>query len=347
MLPAPLPDRPASPRDILVPCGGKWVGAILALKQAQTEVPALAGGRVLVADREALTPAGCFADGRFQVPGVADPGYVDALLAICRREGVRVVVPLLDIDLDRLCHHLERFAAIGTHVVCPPPELTALCLDKDRFDAFCGDEGLPVPRRVSVDALDGAAYPLFGKRLRGFGSIGAGVVRSATEARAMHAAAPSIFQEVVDAEEVSVDVYINRDGALVARVPRQRDKVVGGEAQRSHTLTDPAVIALADATARALAKRGLRGPANIQLFLSAPHRLIEVNTRLGSCTVLSNAATGGRIYRAILEEACGGLATGDPDDYEAGLHIYRYTGDVFHRGAVAVGAAPPLPGAGR
>ncbi|MCO4769968.1 MAG: ATP-grasp domain-containing protein [Deltaproteobacteria bacterium] len=330
-------------RNILVPCGGKWVGAIMALKAAQAEVPELAGGSVFVADREALTPAGCFADGNFVVPSVADEDYIDALLSICERADIRVIVPLIDIDLDRQSPHLARFEAIGTTVVTPPEHLVQLCLDKNQFDAFCEEEGLPVPRRVHVGDLASASFPLFGKRLRGFGSIGAGVVKDAAEARAMEEVAPSIFQEVIDAEEVSVDVFINRDGKLIARVPRQRDKVIGGEAQRSHTLTDPAVLALADRTAEALARRGLRGPANIQLFLSDPLTLIEVNTRLGSCTVLSNAATGGRIYRSVLLEACGGTAEGDPDDYNPKLHIYRFTGDVFYEGESMVSAAPPVP----
>ena len=48
--------------------------------------------------------------------------------------------------------------------------------------------------------------------------------------------------------------------------------------------------------------------------------------------MLSNAATEGRLLRHVLEEATGGTASDDRDDY-GGLSIYRYTGDVFHRGA--------------
>ena len=327
-------------RSVLVTCGGKWVGMVLALKQALSEVPALAGGRLIVADRDELTPAGCFADARFQVPGINDPDYIDALVELCAREGVCALVPLIDIDMRRLAPAADRFAAVGTHLVSPTVDLVDLCLDKERFHHFCVDAGLSVPRAFSGDDLDEASFPLFFRRRNGFGSIGSGRADTLEEARAALQDAELVFHEFVDAGEVSVDAYINRDGNCTVRVARVRDKVLGGEAQRSHTIDDPATLSLADATIDALAAQGLRGPLNVQMFLSDPRQLIEVNTRLGSCTVLSNAATGGRLLRSLLSECAGGTAEGDRDDYQRDLWIYRYTGDVFHAGPQPVRFSP-------
>lgn len=327
-------------RDVLVTCGGKWVGMVLALKQAQSEVPALAGGRTLVADRDELTPAGCFADARFQVPGINDPGYVDALVELCEREGVRALVPLIDIDMRRLAPAADRFAAVGTHLVSPTVDLVDLCLDKERFHGFCVEHDLSVPRAFSAQDLHEATFPLFYRRRQGFGSIGSGRADDLAEARAALEETELVFHQFVDADEVSVDAYINRDGRCVVRVARVRDKVVGGEAQRSHTIDDPKTLALADATIDALAAAGLRGPLNVQMFLSEPRQLIEVNTRLGSCTVLSNAATQGRLLRSLLAECAGETAEGDRDAFQRDLWIYRYTGDVFHTGPTPVRFSP-------
>jgi carbamoyl-phosphate synthase large subunit len=322
--------------NVLVPCGGKWVGMVLQLQAALGD-----RGKVLVADRDVLTPAGCFSADSFRVPGIADPGYHAALLQICKEQDVGVLVPLLDIDLDRLAPHLDEFAAVGTKLISPPPRLVDLCLDKVQFDDFCRANDLSVPPRWTADALDDAPFPLFYRRRRGFGSIGAGLAETLEDARRALADCPDlIFHEVVTGEECSVDCYINADGHCTVRVPRVRDKVVGGEAWRSHTIEDPAVAALADRTVAALAREGLRGPLNIQLFRGDSPSLIEVNTRLGSCSVLSNQASGGRILASILTEAGGDVADGDPDDYERELWIYRYLGDVFHQGPTMRAAFP-------
>lgn len=331
--------------NVLVPSGGKSVGMLLQLKQAVRGVPSLRDARVMIADRAPVTPAGSFADASFVVPEVGHAAYVDELLRICRDHDVRVLLPAIDIDLDRLAPHVHEFAAAGTTLVCPPPALVELCLDKERFAAFCREEDLPHPRSYPSDALPPDRFPLFFKRRRGFGSIGSGVCRSSEDAALVLARDPDVvFQELVEAPEVSVDVFVSRAGRCTTRVPRQRDKVVGGEAQQSHTVRSTALAGLADRTVAALVRRGLRGPLNIQVFWADEPVLIEVNTRLGSASILSNAATGGRYFTDVLRDACGDGCDGDPDDYVDGLWLQRYWGDVIHDGARTLdGHPPPVP----
>jgi carbamoylphosphate synthase large subunit len=92
---------------------------------------------------------------------------------------------------------------------------------------------------------------------------------------------------------VSVDAYISHSGKCIVCVQRIRDKVVAGEAYRSHTVNIPAVRDLAMRTIEALFKLGLRGPLNVQIFACDPPVLIEVNARLGSASVFSSVACGG------------------------------------------------------
>ena len=134
-----------------------------------------------------------------------------------------------------------------------------------------------------------------------------------------------------------------RDGRCLVRVPRLRDKVVGGEAQQTHTLRCPPVAELADRTIAALVGRGMHGPLNIQIFGGPEPVLIEVNTRLGSASVLANAATEGRLFTAVLADACGYGIHGDPDDYVEGLWLQRYWGDIVHDGRRLLRSHPPSP----
>src|SRR5262249_10197279 len=142
-LPAPVTDRrlnkraclgnKMTARNVLVTCGGTAVGTGLQLKQALRDVPPLRDGEGFVAGRAALTPASYFADAALVVPAVDHPSYVAHLLDLCRQHAVRVLIPIMDIDLDRLAPHLQQFTDQGTTVVCPSPRLVELCLDKRLF----------------------------------------------------------------------------------------------------------------------------------------------------------------------------------------------------------------------
>jgi len=313
---------------------------VLQLKQAMSTVPALRGGRILIADRAPLTPAGCFADGALVVPPVEHSEYVDNLLEVCCTHGVRVVLPIIDIDLLRLAPHAGRFTGAGTTLVCPPPEVVDLCLDKTRFAAFARECKLPHPRTYSPDELTGDLFPLFMKRRMGFGSIGAGLCRSLSDAkRALQQDPDLIFQEYVNNTEISVDAFVSRTGRCTVRVPRVRDKVIGGEAVQTHTIRSERIVDLENRALAALGARGLRGPANVQLFTGDSPTLIEVNPRLGSASVLSNVASDGRLFTSVLGEACGQTHDGDPDAYRE-LSLYRFLGDVFHDGLRPVGLLP-------
>lgn len=329
------------PRNLLVTCGGKWAGIVLQLREAMARIDAFRGGRIVVASSDDLTPAGCFADSTHIVPPIRDPAYVDRLLEICRTETVRAVVPLIDLDLERLAPHLARFAALGTTVLCPPPELVDLGMDKLRFARFADTHQLAHPPTWLRAEIPAGAFPVFAKRRRGFGSIGGRICRSADEALAAEVdGSELIFQPHIAAPEVTVDCYIARSGQCIVCVPRMRDKVVAGESYKTHTIRDSVVSDLAGRTVAALAAAGLRGALNVQLFATTPPLLLEVNTRLGSAVVLSNAAVRGRLLDALLLEAAGGTAEGDPADYAADLSLSRFLGDVIHEGARVVSVTP-------
>jgi carbamoyl-phosphate synthase large subunit len=325
----------------MVTCGGKWVGMVWHLRRAMAAVRALRDGAVVVADMAGTTPAGCFAGRQVVVPPIADPGYVPALLAACRAHAVRVLVPIIDLDLNRLAPHRGDFEAVGTKVVCPPPDLCDLCFDKSRFQGFAEEEELNPPRAYRPDEVEAAVYPLFYKRRLGFGSIGAGVARSPDAMREALARDPDlVVQEFVDAPEASVDAVVTPSGRCAVRVQRMRTKVVGGEAWHSVTVRSEPVRDLADRATSALAQRGLRGPLNVQVFCSDPPRINEVNPRLGSASVFSNFACDGRLFRAVLAGACGEEVDGDPEDYRVGLQLRRFLGDVYFDDRGVLGIVP-------
>lgn len=327
--------------NILITCGGKWVGHVLQLRRAMADVPELAGGKVFVADRAAVTPAGEFADKSFVVPSVDDPRYIYALLQLCRRHQVRVLVSVVEFDVACLAHHKEAFAEIGTHAVVPPATVAGLCFDKRQFHQTALAAGLPVPRMWTAKDLDEAEFPVFAKPSRGYGSIGAQLCRYRTEAEVLAGRRKDlVFTSYLRGEELSIDALIGRNGRCLAAVQRVRDQVVGGEAYRSHTVFREEAEAISHQVIKLLAEHGHFGPVNIQVILGEESGVIDVNPRLGSAVLLSNMATRGRLFCTLLHEACGREMTGDPNDYLRDLSLYRFLGDVFYQGSQVVGVFP-------
>lgn len=331
-----------APRSsVLITCGGKWVGMVLQMRQAMNEVRELASGSLVVADLSTVTPAGYFADRSITVPPINDDSYVEHLLDCCAQEDIRVIVPLIDIDLKRLAPHKSGFADDGTTLVSPLPSIVELAFDKVLFEAFAVEHGIGCLRRVPLEGLADARYPLFAKRRRGFGSVGSVVCATPAEAQAAYSEDSGLmFQPLVEADEYSIDAFVNNSGECTVRVPRIRSKVVGGEAQITRTGGPKAVVELAAMTIARLAEIGMRGPLNVQIFASNPPVLLEVNPRLGSASVLSNMASGGRLFRSVLAAACGRTTVGAPEEYIDGLELYRFSGDVFHRDDAVVAAFP-------
>ena len=82
--------------NVLLTCAGQRVDIVQAFRDALAEGPH--HGRVLVSDLDPLSPALFHADGVVVLPPVDDPGYGAAVAEACRREGVRAVLPLTDLD---------------------------------------------------------------------------------------------------------------------------------------------------------------------------------------------------------------------------------------------------------
>lgn len=64
-----------------------------------------------------LAPAGYESDQCFQVPRVIDEHYPDRLLAICKENDVRVIIPTIDTELLVLAKYKEIWKAQGIDII--------------------------------------------------------------------------------------------------------------------------------------------------------------------------------------------------------------------------------------
>lgn len=264
------------PVNVLITAASRRVPLVNAFRAA---LKRQGGGRIVVTDVNALSPAVYSGDRAYLVPLTTDRNYLDELLAICEAERIDMLVPTIDDELQVFGAARDRFAAAGVRVVVSPPSTTGLCADK--FDT-CRElrrKGIPaaesfLPSMLPADPV----LPLFIKPRCGRGGVGAVAVRNRRELDFFLGYVPNpVVQEYLTGPEFTIDVLCDFSGVPLSIVPRERVLVRAGVIDRGRTVNDPALIELAMACTNALP---FSGPINIQCRVhNGQPTVFEINPR--------------------------------------------------------------------
>ncbi len=281
------PDSPsARPRVLITGVGGPS-GVCLLQALARRPVTLLAGdidpygaGLYLVdADRRVILLRG------------DDERFADSILALCVRESVDVLVPTVDSELIPLGARRAEFEQAGVRLVLAPLQTLEICLDKWALHRRC-DGQVRTPDTVLVDeAFDPASAPLpaIVKPRVGSGSRGIHRADHVGQLEPLERDGSLLVQELLPGAEYSLDVLANRDGRVIAVVPRERLKVDSGIAVTSRTLHDDRLETIGREIAELI---GLTGVANVQVKLDVHGEpaLLEVNPRFPGTMALTVAS---------------------------------------------------------
>lgn len=147
--------------------------------------------RVVCFDARADTP-GMYRGHRARLlPKLSAPGYRAALLEACEQEGLQVLIPGLDPELEPLAAMSEDLRTIGCTVIGSSTEVNRLLFDKERSSAFFQAFGLPFARTVPLERveelLDLDGFPLLLKPRSGSASRGVRVVFGQAELKELAA----------------------------------------------------------------------------------------------------------------------------------------------------------------
>ena len=93
-------------------------------------------------------------DKAYPVPRGDDPGYVNALLEICKNEKIDVLLPVMSVELNALAENRDRFAEVGTKVSVSDPAALAIANDKRKLLDFIKEQGLPCADYYSVGSME-------------------------------------------------------------------------------------------------------------------------------------------------------------------------------------------------
>src|SRR5689334_17315104 len=223
-----------------------------------------------------------FCDRFYKVPKAVDPQYIPCLLQICASEGVQILFPIIDIELEVLAGVRELFRAHGIHVWVSCPETVLTCNDKYQTYQFFRRHDIATPQTWTADeALAQIAdlrCPLVVKPAQGVSSIGVFVVHTLPElTSALEQGDQPLVQEYLPGREYTVDVLMDEESRPIAVVPRERIEVKAGISYKGRTVHHESLMTEATRIAAAL---GIQGPCNIQCRVPDAHPVFfEVNPR--------------------------------------------------------------------
>ncbi|MFT4193566.1 ATP-grasp domain-containing protein [Ottowia sp.] len=228
---------------------------------------------------------------RLVLPRGDAPGFADEALTACRARGIQALVSTVDAELVPLALRRADFEAAGIQLPLSPLDTLRLCRDKLALLAHLhGVVPVPVHAVLTEAPFDlPAPLPWFAKPRGGSGSRDLTLLETREALAALPRDGSLLVQEYLPGEEYSVDVYVRRDGEVVAAVPRERMKTDSGIAITARTVRVPEVV---DAAVCAARGAGIRYVANVQFRRGADgvFKLLEINPRFPGTLPLTTAA---------------------------------------------------------
>lgn len=249
-------------------------------------------------------------DSAYRVPETADdPDYRERLLDIVQRERPHLIIPGRDEELGILAELACAPAWHGIRVLAPPLALVPVFNDKQETACFAAREGLPFAATACTEKevatlVETCGFPLVVKpRSGGHASKGVRIVADGEQLRAARSLGDMLVQECLAPETITgpgdflpgtgaplqfavrdlrhaAEWLIDDDGQVIS-MEGVVSRTEGPLSVHMRLTDDAALLEVAGNYARALARAGHRGVANIQGKRLADGRFVpfELNGR--------------------------------------------------------------------
>lgn len=208
--------------------GGHGEQILKALRMASTDY------EIVGSDMSPISSGLAAVDHPYLLPPAADADYLPALLAVCRKHGVRALFHGSEPELRVMSARREEIRAAGIFLPINPPDVIAVCMDKLRTMEALESRGFNVPayRRVRhlEDALAFGRLPAVLKpSVGGGGSANTTIVQTEGELACAVTQMLAVFPEfliqayvgTVD-QEFTVGVLTDMDGNLLNSIGVKR-----------------------------------------------------------------------------------------------------------------------------
>lgn len=288
-------------------------------------------GNVICTDMSNLAPSIYEADKYYIVPRMTEPGYLDVILDICKKEKIDGVLSLIDPELSLLAENKEKFATVGTTVIGSSYELCEMSLDKFKMYKWLTDHGYKCAKSYMnkeeffSDVEAGKAkYPVFVKPARGSASIAISKVYDKETVELLFAHGEGLMiQEFLDGQEIGADVYIDMiTGEIVSIFTKKKILMRAGETDKAESFKDEKLF---DLIKKFVFEAGYRGQIDIDIFdVNGEHYISEVNPRFGGGYphAYESGADHMKLIVNNLEGKTNECVVGE--NYEVGTYMMKY-----------------------
>lgn len=287
-------------------------------------------GKVIATDMSTIAPAIYEADKYYIVPRITEPGYIDIILDICKKENISGVLSLIDPELSLLAENEDKFKAVGTTVIGSSYELCERALDKMQMFQWLRSHGYNCAKsyvdknEFFADVKTGKAnYPVFVKPVRGSASIAISkVFDNETVDLLFNHSDNLIIQEYLDGQEIGADCYIDLlSGELVSVFTKKKIVMRAGETDKSVSFKDEKLFELIK---KFVNESGWRGQIDIDIFeINGEYYISEVNPRFGGGYPHAYEC-GADHMKLIVNNLTGIVNSGVIGNYKENVYMMKY-----------------------
>lgn len=314
---------------LMISSAGRRVGLLQCFRNSAAELGV--DLTVMACDANPEMSSAChLADRRERVPPANAPGYADALLAICERWGIDLLVPTIDTELPALARARPRFAASGVMVAISDAALVDIARDKLATARHFADHNVPTPASARIeDVLTigwTSGWPVIVKPRGGSASRAISIAERESDLPRRWDE-PMLVQRLLRGAEYTINLYFDRRSVMRCAITHARLQVRAGEVEKGATVRLAPLQAIVERLPPALP--GARGALCVQAIVGegGEAALFEINARFGGGYPLAHHA-GAPFTRWLLEERLGRRCSAH-DQWREGVTMLRYDAAVL------------------
>lgn len=283
-------------------------------------------GIVIATDMQKTAPALYEADKQYIVPRMTDPGYINVIFEICKKEKINGILSLIDPELSLLAEYESEFKKLGVTVIGSSYELCELSLDKYAMYKWLSTHNYNCARSyMDFDEFKQSEieYPVFVKPAKGSASIAIAKADNENTARFLFSQNKGMMvQEFLKGQEIGIDVYIDMiSGEVVSIFAKKKLLMRAGETDKAVSFKDWKLFNLVE---KFVLEMGFRGQIDIDIFdIDGEYYISEVNPRFGGGYPHAYEA-GVNHINLILENLEGRANKKNIGSYDDGLYMMKY-----------------------